>query len=522
MSVIRGRVVAGDTGRPLRRALVTIASVERPLERRTISTSADGGYEMAELPAGRYTVSAGRSGYLTLGYGQTRPLEAGRPIQILDRQIVERLDFALPRMSIVAGRVTDETGEPLAGARVLLMRQAYVDGGRRLAVADYGSTDSVGQFRIVGVSPGAYIVMATEQRTWTTIENDVEQVVGFGPTYAPGTPVPQDAQRVTLGVGQTAENVVFSMRRARVATISGTAIDSSGRPLAGETVTLSQGFPNGGTNASFQLGGSVVGPDGAFELKNVPPGDYKLVMRYVVRAPEGTRVQEAGTLFVPVNGADIRNLRFASSRGGTIAGTVVADSGVLPDAVRRQIRIVSRPLVEDADLKVGGFDDSGEVNDDGSFYVGGVFGRSRIRASLPEGWMLKAVLRDGRETTDDPIEVGGERVSGVQVILTDRLAALTGSVADDVSGSATVIVFHRDAERWADAARYVSAVRPDQDGAFAVHGLPPGDYLAVAIGYVDQGRWNDPEYLESLRRFGQRVSLVKTGAQVVSLKMVNP
>lgn len=28
-------------------------------------------------------------------------------------------------------------------------------------------------------------------------------------------------------------------------------------------------------------------------------------------------------------------------------------------------------------------------------------------------------------------------------------------------------------------------------------GLPPGEYLAVALDYVDEDAWNDPEYLES-------------------------
>src|SRR5262245_42149827 len=45
-AIIRGRVVAGDTGRPLRRARITLTSAELgPEGRRTASTNLDGVFE---------------------------------------------------------------------------------------------------------------------------------------------------------------------------------------------------------------------------------------------------------------------------------------------------------------------------------------------------------------------------------------------------------------------------------------------------------------------------------------------
>src|SRR5262245_60169626 len=86
--VIRGRVVAADTGRPLRRVRVTITATELGGVPRNVSTDADGRYEMTELPAARFRVAASRSGYLTLLYGQRRPLEQGKPLEMLDGQVV--------------------------------------------------------------------------------------------------------------------------------------------------------------------------------------------------------------------------------------------------------------------------------------------------------------------------------------------------------------------------------------------------------------------------------------------------
>src|SRR5437773_735197 len=53
-ATIRGTVLAGDTGRPLRRARITAFAPELAGQPRNASTDADGRYELRELPPGRY------------------------------------------------------------------------------------------------------------------------------------------------------------------------------------------------------------------------------------------------------------------------------------------------------------------------------------------------------------------------------------------------------------------------------------------------------------------------------------
>src|SRR4051812_8284249 len=82
---IKGRVLAGDSGRPIRRVQVSLSAQELG-EAKSISTTADGLFEFKDLPPGRYTIAASKPGYIRLQYGQKRPGEPGRPVQLAEAQ----------------------------------------------------------------------------------------------------------------------------------------------------------------------------------------------------------------------------------------------------------------------------------------------------------------------------------------------------------------------------------------------------------------------------------------------------
>src|SRR5215208_7106668 len=126
---IRGRVVSAETGTPVRRAQLRISSPD--IGTRTAMTDADGRYEFRDLPGGTFSLSATKSGYVTVQYGQTRPFEAGKPIELADAQVLDKADIGMPRGSVISGRVVDEFGEPVSDAMVSAMRSVWAGGRRR-------------------------------------------------------------------------------------------------------------------------------------------------------------------------------------------------------------------------------------------------------------------------------------------------------------------------------------------------------------------------------------------------------
>jgi protocatechuate 3,4-dioxygenase beta subunit len=524
-AVLRGRVLAADTRQPLRRARISLSAPELT-EPRSTSTGADGKYEIRDLPAGRYTVRAARSGYLSLSYGQRRPLEAGKPLQLRDGEAVGSIDFALPRMSVISGRVTDEAGEPISGVNVSAMRFTFFEGRRRVVPIGLGqSTDDTGQYRILGLTPGSYFVMGDTRETWTVHEGGQERVMGYMPTFYPSTGDIAVARRVTVGVGQESTGIDFQLIPGRAMHVSGVVFDSQGRPLAGRSVNLGQ-ESRGPMSASYStVADASIGADGAFRFNSVSPGEYVLRVMTTYDAG-GESVQEQAWLPITVGGSPLENLTLSTSVGWQMSGRVTTATGETAGLARDKVSVVPRLVGEVDSMRRHWSAGNGRVRDDWTFTFTGIAGPARIRVAAPEGWALKSVMLGDRDVTDEVFDLrSGETLSDLQVVLTDRVTVVTGRVTD-LNGKptfdGTVLVFPADTQRWADDWMYVRAARPDQQGRYEIRGLLPGEYLAVAVDYVEENTWADPEYLESIRQFGASFRIDEGDARDVPLRVVTP
>ncbi len=523
-AVMRGRVVAADTGRPLRRARISLSSPELgQAGTRTTSTDQAGRFEIADLIAARYRVSVTRSGYLPLEYGQRRPGEQGRPVQVTDGGTVERIDFALPRMSVITGRITDETGEPMEGVTVIASRSMYFEGQRRYVPITTATTDDEGEYRLQKLAPANYVVSALTRETWTVVEAGKPTVFGYAPTFFPGQTSPAEARRVVVGLGQQVGGIDLSLIPGRAAKVSGTAFDSKRRPFS--RVSLGDEIRGVGF-ASFRGGPSAtVSPDGSFTINNVTPGEYRLNASRQPGDPTGD--PEVAEMMIVVDGTDLENLALTGSVGGTVSGRVIAEGGTPKwSAVRVDVR---QPLRNQASPNVlGAFRNAGTspVKEDGTFLVEHVFEHARFSVTLPDGWMLKSVTQGGKDISDVEIPLrSGDELRDVEIAITDRVTSVGGQLTDAQNQpvhDATVVVFASDSAKWFEGSRSVKAARPDQQGQWRLKAMPPGEYLAVALEYVEDGSWNDPEYLESLRRYGTKITLTEAGSETVSLKITTP
>jgi hypothetical protein len=521
-AVIRGRVVTADTGAPIRRAQVR-AFANDTRGSRMASTDAQGRFELRDLPAGTWELTASKAGFVSLRFGQRRPFEAGKPVEVRDGQIVERTDIALPRGAAVTGRVFDEFGEPVAGARVQVLRYQMMQGTRRLTptgIAD--QSDDTGAFRLFGLTPGDYYVSASVRAL--RVDDPTIDAAGYAPTYFPGTGNVAEAQRITLGLGQELTNVSFALLPLRTVRVSGRATDSLGQPLSGGVARLSPSDATAETPVMFDGGGNVR-QDGTFTLTNVAPGSYTLT---VVSRPFGRGGRgggdvdpDIGSIPLTVTGEDLTDIQVATTKGATLTGTVVAARGSSLTPPVSRIQLSTQP-VPFARAPGSG---TARVETNGTFTLRGLLGPRIIRVGgLPQDWMLQSITINGTDVTDRAFDFTGQQeLRGARITITDRVTEINGTV---LSGSQpasdyTVVVFPENTMKWAFPSRYVRSGRPDQKGLFRIRALPPDDrYLVVAVDYVEEGEAGDPEFLERISASATRFALGEGETKALELKLV--
>ena len=510
-SVIRGRVTT-ETGGPVRGADVRIREAGGR-ENRIATTDSDGNYEARDLLPGNWNVTASKSGFITQQYGQRRPFAAPEVIELGASRALT-IDFILRRAGAIGGRIFDEFGDPVAGARVQVLRSRMTRGRRSLAPTGVGDqTDDTGAFRLYALPPGDYYVGAS-LRAATPETPSVEAVVGV-PTYYPGTPSIAEAQRIRLGPSEEQAGISFALSPVRPVRVSGVVLSSTGAPAEDASLQLQ-------STSDISITGVPLGnfgmtqPGGVFTIVNVAPGSYLLSARVgaVFNPMEGQG--EEALVPITVTDDDITGLTITTSKNGFITGTIVTENGAPFPRGGVGIRVESPARMTQFENRVGGR--AAGAGGPPPFRLPRPLGVMSMTVNAPDGWMLKSIEINGTDVTDGPFESKEPQNIEARITLTDRITEVSGAVTSGARAApdAQVIVFPDEATKWVFPSRHVKSAATDGQGAFRLRGLPPHDrYLALAVDYLDEGELQDPELLERLKEratafsidFGERRTL---------------
>jgi hypothetical protein len=524
-AVVRGRVVAADTGLPLRRARVMLGSQGRGQPRMTYS-EADGSFVFDQLAPGRYDVRVSKPRYVDTSVGARRPGGPGRPFELADGQTFGGLVVALPAAGVITGRVVDDIGDVVTGAAVVAMRYRTINGERQLVPMGVArQTDDMGVFRLYGLPPGAYYVSARgeESQRFALPEMQEATVSGFAPTYYPGTTVASDAQPVQVVAGAEVSADV-TLVPARLTTISGYVVDASGARASGGFLMV-YSSDMGSRGMMWGGGGGQIKPDGTFVIPGVAPGEYTITGQAMFGqqsmfqefSPERSRTASAS---VVVNGEPVTNVRLGVQDPVRIPVNVTFDDA----GAERPERV----FVSAGTTRGGG---GTAAMRDGRLTLEVVPGSYRLFAgagptsgSMTQTWFVKRLAYRGRDVGDDSeVELTAEPGARIDVVLTTRTSVVTGGVTDG-SGKPTIdytaIVFPEDRERTRRGTyRRVQAARPDQQGRFRVEALPPGEYLAVAIPDVEIEDLYDADFLDGLRGAAKSFTVADSGTVTLALTL---
>ena len=153
------------------------------------------------------------------------------------------VNFRLDRGGAITGRVLDHEGDPLVRAQVTAVQRRNLSGTWRLTSTGSGSfasTDDLGQYRLYGLPPGDYYVVASYLMPGPMIDqprSDSQPKLGYAPTFYPSTVALEGAQKVTVRSGKDTSGIEVSLVRAKVGTVTVRATDSTGARSRGRGAT---------------------------------------------------------------------------------------------------------------------------------------------------------------------------------------------------------------------------------------------------------------------------------------------
>lgn len=274
-ATIAGKVVDGG-GLPVASAQVRVAVSTRSMigsEPRQVFTADDGTFAVAGLPKKPHdAVAIGEA-----GSSKTIPVDTSAGD-------VKNVVITIDQTGTIAGVVVDKTGEPIEGAQVSAFpdfRSGTADPSQfRLRGLPQELTGAGGEFRIVGLAPGSYMVRASRN-----------------PATGRGRMMGLDGEKAETG----ATNVRIVL------------------PADGG-IKGKVAFADGTVPTPFSVGVGfssepVMSKDGSFELRDLAPQKYQLT----VRGPEF----DAKTVEVTVEEGAVADAGdIVVSKGRTIAGRV--------------------------------------------------------------------------------------------------------------------------------------------------------------------------------------------------------
>jgi hypothetical protein len=352
------------------------APLPRPMSW-TTTTDGNGRFQIPNISAGTYTVSARVTGFVG------RPLESGVSppaatslLNVVPGEKPADVELVLLEGSTVDGRVAAADGNPVTGVTVVPFLLTYRVGLPTLAAGGPSrTTDSSGVYHLSALGPGEYYIAAIPPRPAGTTNGEV-----WARTFYPSTLDPLTVAPLRIAGKSAFRGIDIRIQTTQTFSVRGRAINP-----------LNQGptrrFSNGDVDTSVQTFSIVPrSPDvteaantvqnavtteqarrnGEFEIRGIRPGLYD-IFPVVTSIIDGEPRYGSGRLAVEIRDRDVEGLAVAITSGIDVTGHITVNgdaSMVKADTLRVSLRALDNtpvPIVSRLS--------STPVQSDGSFVI---------------------------------------------------------------------------------------------------------------------------------------------------------
>ena len=499
---VAGTIVSKTDARPLGRARVTLRDVKKAEQFESIITEEDGKFAFENVPAGKYSLTGAKRGFITASYDQhdqySTAIVTGTGID------TEALVLKIAPDAAIVGKVLDEAGEPVRQATVTLYYDDHQEGVDQIRARNAAQTDDLGAYDLPNLIPGTYFLS-----------------VRATPWYAVHPPEDSKGRRSEIAVDRSLD-VAYPVTYYAEATDSD---DATAIPLQGgehlqvdvhlnpvPALHLLVHVP-GDNNRGFVLprleqpsfdGSEFIQPNvghmvspGVFEVTGVPAGHYNL------------RIHGQG-VDVQMNGVDLNKdgEQVDATAGEPPASLKLSvhpsEQTALPKGLTVALRSKGRSFAGVHTLDEKG---EGEIDDipPGNYEVV-VFGSRKQYA-------VAHILAEGAGVSGHRLTLAAGAAASASLRLVAGSGEVQGVVMKAGRGfaGAMVVLVPKDPEGNRDLFRRDQS---DLDGTFSLHDVVPGSYSLLAIENGWDLDWSEPGVIAVYAKHGRAIVVNDAGTEL--------
>jgi protocatechuate 3,4-dioxygenase beta subunit len=516
---VQGTVLAADSGKPLKSAQVRLneSDAKSPHSYRA-STDGDGRFSIKNITPGRYRFFSSKNGYVSQQYRPENSVSAAL-LTLSPAQNLDRVLFRMTPAAVIAGRITDDDGEPLSGIGVMAMVRAKADLGmvwgngsqKQLIPIGRAVTNDLGEYRLFGLRAGKYFLVADdagEDAVWSaTGETGVRPVRRYPPTFYPGTLLPPQAEQVQVKATEEIR-IDFTLQPTKLFDIKGKVVAAGGAASGASWIVLQQ--PESVLQQFLAQHDASVDSEGSFSITGVAPGSYDLIANSNDHERQMSARQK-----IEITDHDLSDIRVVLTKGATVSGRIATDDGQpLPPNAAQFVMLGSRSNEWAANH-------GDQVKADGTFSISGIRpGEFRVQVfRLPDGWYIRSLRFGDQDVTDAPLKIEqGTGAMSLDIRIANDAGRIEGAVQlkDKSAAGATVLVLREnsfDAEP--------QSMKADQNGMYVARNLRPGTYHVMAVQRDEEDFETDLPEAAEIEKNGETVQLGPRGAKSLTLKLAS-
>lgn len=513
-AAISGVVLNDATGAPLRRAAVTLSTLDTPtLEALTFSES-NGAFGFTTIPPGKYRLRVHLDGFQQAWFGARTPTRPPGTLNLAAGDIRYGITFRLQPLGSISGVVFDPDGDPLPNAQLRLLKSTWERLKPAYENAGWANTDERGCYHFQQVVPGQYLIMASHPyapalliQPEATVGQSAAQKMYAVRFYPDATRI-SSAEPVHLTAGQDLEGIDFHLAAQEVAVQRGKVVipnGVSGDLPANSNVQIRVYSQDGPNNLNQTMGAAAFQPDYEFELDNLIAGPY------VIEAS----LSAAGRDYRAVERIELspggQDLTLHLDRAIDLGGRVDLEGGGERPAGPFRVALIpggyppGRNRIET------------EVHPDGTFVVPNVVpGIWDISVRpVPPGGYIKAMRLGEQDVLTDEMTIEPGTKESLHIVVSANGAVVTGTVIvpPGLARSARSRVLLAPCGKFAQVLSFYRMANADDTGHFQIKAVTPGQYKLYAFEELDPSAYEDPNFLKPLEAFGEAFGVAE-GARV--------